>query len=65
MSRGRHAMPLELADFPVDELRLGGALSYSGRTLEVDERSSWRSLHGILGFSPPGSTSCAPASGCV
>ena len=37
MSRGRHAMPLELADFPVDELRLGGALSYSGRTLEVDE----------------------------
>ena len=37
MSRGRHAMPLELADFPVDELRLGGALQYSGRTLDVDE----------------------------
>ena len=37
MSRGRHAMPLELADFPVDDLRFGGALPYSGRTLEVDE----------------------------
>ena len=37
MSRHRHATPLELADFPVDDLRFGGALRYDGRTLEVDE----------------------------
>ncbi len=37
MSRGRHATPLELADFPVDDLRFGGALRYDGRSLEVDE----------------------------
>ena len=37
MSGFRHATPLELADFPVDELRFGGALRYAGRSLEVDE----------------------------
>lgn len=37
MSRGGRAGPLELADFPVDELRLGGPLRYADRTLEADE----------------------------
>ncbi len=37
MSSGRHGTPLELAEFPVNELRSGGALRYRGRTLEVDE----------------------------
>ncbi len=37
MSRHRHATPLELAEFPVDDLRFGGVLRYDGRTLEVDE----------------------------
>ena len=37
MSANRHATPLELADFPVDDLRFGEKLRYAGRRLEVDE----------------------------
>ena len=37
MSGTRHAMPLELADFPVDDLHFGGKLNYAGRNLEVAE----------------------------
>jgi len=37
MSRDRHATPLELAEFPVDDLRFGRKLEYAGRSLEVDE----------------------------
>ena len=36
MSRGGGAAPLELADFPVDRLRLDGPLRYAGRTLDAD-----------------------------
>lgn len=37
MSRGGRAGALDLADFPVDEIRLGSPLRYAGRTLEADE----------------------------
>ncbi len=37
MSRVRRATPLDLADFPVDDLRFGATLQYACRTLEVDE----------------------------
>ena len=37
MSGARNAHPLELADFPVRELRFGAALQYDGGALEVAE----------------------------
>ena len=36
MSAGRHATPLELADFPVKDLQFGGRLRYAAGNLEVD-----------------------------
>lgn len=36
MSRGGGAAALELADFPVDRLRLDGPLRYAARTLDAD-----------------------------
>lgn len=37
MSASGHATPLEIADFPVDDLRFGKTLKYGSRTLEVNE----------------------------